>query len=165
MAAESIKLKASTRKETVSAMEMNRRGACGLPCFRGENIHAFKKTSVLTGKNALLMKELVQQINTTTLSHFRSALSNQRTDKRSLPIIHFTQNTKPFSFTFLSFEIHVRPCLHVGVKSGEKYVDKHVHLRGGLSRINFVIKIDDILCSFCSLSCDIAIDSSQTSSI
>lgn len=60
------------------------------------------------------MKELVRHINTTALSDLRSALSNQRADKRSLPIIHLTQNTKPFSFTFLSFEIRVRPWLQVG---------------------------------------------------
>jgi len=68
------------------------------------------------------MKELVRQINTTTLSHFRSALSIQRAYKRTWPIIHLTQNIKPFSFTFLSFETRAWPWLQVGVKSGEKYV-------------------------------------------
>jgi hypothetical protein len=42
-----------------------------------------KKTSVLTKKSALLMKELVRQINTTSLSHSCSALSNQRAEKHS----------------------------------------------------------------------------------
>jgi len=50
MAADSIKLKANTRKETVSVMEMNRRGDRCLPCCRGENIHALKKNKCFNEK-------------------------------------------------------------------------------------------------------------------